>query len=134
EHGRSTRQAQRAALRNFRAGEVYRASRLRPDEFSADAASATAHTDPTNACRGFYRFTIPPTLKEESIMSLRTEPPLDVELLRADFPILATQVYGNKPLVYLDNAASTQRPRQVTEALAYVDQHAYANVHRSAHY
>lgn len=67
-------------------------------------------------------------------MSLLTEPPLDVELLRADFPILATQVYGNKPLVYLDNAASTQRPRQVTDALAYVDQHAYANVHRSAHY
>ena len=67
-------------------------------------------------------------------MSLLTEQPLDVELLRADFPILATQVYGNKPLVYLDNAASTQRPRQVTEALAHVDQHAYANVHRSAHY
>lgn len=67
-------------------------------------------------------------------MSLATDQPLDVELLRADFPILGTKVYGKKPLVYLDNAASTQRPRQVTEALVNVYEHAYANVHRSAHY
>jgi cysteine desulfurase/selenocysteine lyase len=59
--------------------------------------------------------------------------PLDVERLRADFPILATKVHG-KPLVYLDNAASTQRPRQVIRALDDVYEHAYANVHRSAHF
>jgi cysteine desulfurase / selenocysteine lyase len=57
----------------------------------------------------------------------------DVARIRADFPILATQVYG-KPLVYLDNAASAQKPRAVLDRLhkAYTTQ--YANVHRGLHY
>jgi cysteine desulfurase / selenocysteine lyase len=57
----------------------------------------------------------------------------DVNRIRADFPILATQVYG-KPLVYLDNAASAQKPRAVLDRLhqAYTTQ--YANVHRGLHY
>src|SRR5262245_5657212 len=44
--------------------------------------------------------------------------PLDVETIRRDFPILATRIDDRYPLVYLDNAASTQRPRQVIEAMA----------------
>jgi cysteine desulfurase/selenocysteine lyase len=57
----------------------------------------------------------------------------DVACIRADFPILATQVYG-KPLVYLDNAASAQKPRAVLDRIqqAYTTQ--YANVHRGLHY
>jgi cysteine desulfurase/selenocysteine lyase len=57
----------------------------------------------------------------------------DVAKIRADFPALAMQVYG-KPLVYLDNAASAQKPRQVLDRLhkAYTEQ--YANVHRGLHY
>jgi cysteine desulfurase/selenocysteine lyase len=57
----------------------------------------------------------------------------DVNRIRADFPILATTVYG-KPLVYLDNAASAQKPRAVLDRLyqAYTTQ--YANVHRGLHY
>jgi cysteine desulfurase/selenocysteine lyase len=57
----------------------------------------------------------------------------DVARIRADFPALAMQVYG-KPLVYLDNAASAQKPRQVLDRLhkAYTEQ--YANVHRGLHY
>jgi cysteine desulfurase/selenocysteine lyase len=57
----------------------------------------------------------------------------DVNRIRADFPILATQVYG-KPLVYLDNAASAQKPSAVLDRLyqAYTTQ--YANVHRGLHY
>ena len=57
----------------------------------------------------------------------------DVNRIRADFPILATQVYG-KPLVYLDNAASAQKPQAVLDRLnqAYTTQ--YANVHRGLHY
>ena len=57
----------------------------------------------------------------------------DVSRIRADFPILATQVYG-KPLVYLDNAASAQKPNAVLDRLrqAYTTQ--YANVHRGLHY
>ena len=59
--------------------------------------------------------------------------PLDPYKLRADFPILASQVHGDKPLVYLDNAASTQRPSQVIDTLTDVYQRQYANVHRGIH-
>jgi cysteine desulfurase / selenocysteine lyase len=57
----------------------------------------------------------------------------DVARIRADFPALAMQVYG-KPLVYLDNAASAQKPQAVLDRLhkAYTEQ--YANVHRGLHY
>jgi cysteine desulfurase/selenocysteine lyase len=57
----------------------------------------------------------------------------DVGRIRADFPALAMQVYG-KPLVYLDNAASAQKPQVVLDRLhkAYTEQ--YANVHRGLHY
>ncbi len=57
----------------------------------------------------------------------------DVERVRADFPILQREVYG-RPLIYLDNAASAQKPRQVIEAMDEVLAQGYANVHRGAHY
>ena len=57
----------------------------------------------------------------------------DVEAIRADFPILAERPYG-KPLVYLDNAASAQKPRQVIDRLTHAYEHEYANVHRGLHY
>ncbi len=59
--------------------------------------------------------------------------PLDVAAIREDFPILATEVYG-KPLVYLDNAASAQKPKQVVERMLHATYHEYANVHRGLHY
>jgi cysteine desulfurase/selenocysteine lyase len=55
------------------------------------------------------------------------------ESLRADYPILRQLVHGDRPLVFLDNAASTQRPRQVIEMLLRVYEHDYANVHRGIH-
>lgn len=60
--------------------------------------------------------------------------PLDPATLRADFPILQTVVHGDKPLVYFDNAATTQRPRQVIDALVDVYEHRYSNVHRGIHW
>lgn len=53
--------------------------------------------------------------------------------LRDDFPILTDDVLDGQPLVFLDNAASTQRPRQVIDALSQVYEHDYANVHRGIH-
>ena len=53
--------------------------------------------------------------------------------LRDDFPILEQVVHDNRPLVFLDNAASTQRPRQVIEVLRRVYERDYANVHRGIH-
>lgn len=57
----------------------------------------------------------------------------DVERVRADFPILFREVYG-KPLVYLDNGASAQKPLPVLEAMDHAYRHEYANVHRGLHY
>ncbi|MGY2051948.1 cysteine desulfurase [Methylobacterium sp. JK268] len=60
-------------------------------------------------------------------------PPYDVAAIRAEFPILAQTVYG-KPLVYLDNAASAQKPRAVIDAMTNTMETAYANVHRGLHF
>src|ERR671921_93688 len=57
----------------------------------------------------------------------------DTERIRADFPALAMQVYGN-PLVYLDNAASAQKPQVVLDRLMQAYTAEYANVHRGLHY
>jgi len=57
----------------------------------------------------------------------------DVARIRRDFPILATEVYG-KPLVYLDNAASAQKPLAVIDAERDVYEKCYANIHRGVHW
>lgn len=57
---------------------------------------------------------------------------LDVRNIRADFPILSEVVNG-RPLVYLDNAATTQKPRQVIDALVHYYEHDNANIHRGIH-
>jgi cysteine desulfurase/selenocysteine lyase len=58
--------------------------------------------------------------------------PFDVAAIRRDFPILDQSING-KPLVYLDNAASGQRPRQVIDAISRYYEHDHANVHRGVH-
>jgi cysteine desulfurase/selenocysteine lyase len=57
----------------------------------------------------------------------------DLDRIRADFPALNMQVYG-KPLAYLDNAASAQKPQAVLDRLTHVYEAEYANVHRGLHY
>ncbi len=57
----------------------------------------------------------------------------DIEKIREDFPILSRQVYG-RPLVYLDNAATTQKPLQVLDAMREEYLNVNANVHRGVHY
>jgi len=57
---------------------------------------------------------------------------LDVQSIRKDFPILERKVYG-KPLVYLDNAATSQKPRQVIDALVNYYENYNANIHRAVH-
>ena len=71
-----------------------------------------------------------------SLLTLQEKPVVagfDVTRLREDFPILARQVHG-KPLVYLDNGASAQKPKPVLDAMAKAYAETYANVHRGAHF
>ena len=57
----------------------------------------------------------------------------DIDAIRADFPILQREVHG-KPLVYLDNGASAQKPSQVIDAIKHAYENEYANVHRGLHF
>ena len=59
--------------------------------------------------------------------------PFDADAIRREFPILSTKVHG-KPLVYLDSAASAQKPQCVLDALSSAYSETYANVHRGLHY
>ncbi len=72
-------------------------------------------------------------------MSRTLSSPLDVEALRADFPILASVLHADGgrpgvPLVYFDNAGTTQRPRQVIQSIVETYERYYANVHRGIHW
>src|SRR5215207_6733959 len=59
--------------------------------------------------------------------------PYDVEAVRAEFPILNQEHHAGVPLVYLDNAASSQKPRQVIDTMSAYYQGYNANVHRGIH-
>jgi cysteine desulfurase/selenocysteine lyase len=65
-------------------------------------------------------------------VAVTTQPRLDAHRLRADFPVFDELVNG-KPVAYLDSAASTQKPRQVLDAMREFYEHSYANVHRGVY-
>ena len=65
-------------------------------------------------------------------MAVTARPALDAQKLRADFPIFEQKIHG-KPLAYLDSAASSQKPRQVLDALREFYETSYANVHRGVY-
>ncbi len=75
-----------------------------------------------------------------TVQALRQPPagdatkPFDVERIRADFPILTNVRPHGKPLVFLDNAASSQMPQQVIDRLVRYQTHEHANIHRGVHY
>ena len=67
------------------------------------------------------------------VLPLHTKMMYDLNKVRQDFPILSREVYG-RPLVYLDNGATTQKPRQVVEAMVDEYYNVNANVHRGVHF
>ena len=76
-----------------------------------------------------------PTTSPSPVTALRAPGRLlDLERIRADFPILSRTVRGGRPLVYLDNAATSQKPRQVIDAISHFYGCENANIHRGLHY
>jgi cysteine desulfurase/selenocysteine lyase len=67
-----------------------------------------------------------------AVTAARRPSDFDVAAIRRDFPVLHQNVNG-KPLVYLDNAASSQRPKSVLDAITHYYEHDHANVHRGVH-
>ncbi|WP_163805443.1 family 2A encapsulin nanocompartment cargo protein cysteine desulfurase [Mycolicibacterium anyangense] len=82
---------------------------------------------------GSYYFTSPVSVLAEPVPQLPDRHEVfDVHAIRADFPILAETVNG-KPLIWFDNAATTQKPQAVIDRLAYFYAHENSNIHRAAH-
>jgi len=69
---------------------------------------------------------------ERSPALASAHPGFDVNAVRRDFPILSEKVHG-RPLIWLDNAATTQKPRAVIDRLSYFYEHENSNIHRAAH-
>jgi cysteine desulfurase/selenocysteine lyase len=73
------------------------------------------------------------TFRPELVPDVRTAAdPFDASAIRKDFPILRERVHG-RPLIWLDNAATTQKPQVVIDRLSYYYEHENSNVHRAAH-
>lgn len=76
---------------------------------------------------------IPSSAPDDTVAQFASaHPPFDVNAIRRDFPILKELVNG-RPLIWLDNAATTQKPQSVIDRLSYFYQHENSNIHRAAH-
>jgi len=85
------------------------------------------------SCLPDDRFKQTPLFKHMTTQLITKEHSIDIAKTRDDFPLLATSVYG-KPLVYLDNAATTQKPQQVINAITDYYTRLNSNVHRGVHF
>jgi cysteine desulfurase/selenocysteine lyase len=82
-----------------------------------------------------FRFANNNSISPDGLLANKAQagaPPLDVNLIKKDFPILQERVNG-RPLIWLDNAATTQKPRQVIDRISYFYEHENSNIHRAAH-
>jgi cysteine desulfurase/selenocysteine lyase len=98
--------------------------------FDAIRASAPAGTAPTLAAPSFYFLDVSGPLARDRVPA--RHPAFDVETIRRDFPILQERVHG-RPLIWFDNAATTQKPTAVIERLNHFYRHENSNIHRAAH-
>jgi cysteine desulfurase/selenocysteine lyase len=100
--------------------------------FSSGVPASVPRAEPTpaGAAPVFYFVTERASLGPRTVSD--RHPAFDVRTVRRDFPVLAEQVHG-RPLVWLDNAATTQKPQCVIDRLAYFYAHENSNVHRAAH-
>jgi len=96
---------------------------------SYDPQSQPRQLDSANVVPAATPGAVHPELSEDLGLSSYS---FDVEAIRRDFPILREQVNG-RPLIWLDNAATTQKPQSVIDRLSYFYEHENSNVHRAAH-
>lgn len=81
----------------------------------------------------YYFLESAPAQSEAPVPDASARDAFDVQTVRKDFPILSTRLRSGRPLVWFDNAATTQKPRAVIERLSYFYEHENSNVHRAAH-
>jgi cysteine desulfurase/selenocysteine lyase len=101
-----------------------------PDIHAPEAAPPTPSASPVPAALTFDQFEIAPT--SDASLRSRGPDPFDANVLKRQFPILSERVRG-KRLVWLDNAATTQKPQAVIDRVSYFYEHENSNIHRAAH-
>jgi len=102
------------------------------DDRSAAAPDASRSAAPAGQYYFVDQAGAPAAAADVPKVSNSAHPPFDVHAVRRDFPILSERVNG-RPLVWLDNAATTQKPQSVIDRLAYFYAHENSNIHRAAH-
>jgi cysteine desulfurase / selenocysteine lyase len=108
-----------------------------PRTLGADVGVPRAPLTPSSGLPGgvpsFYFLDLAPSGADvRALQSGDQHPPFNVAAIRRDFPILAERVNG-RPLIWLDNAATTQKPQGVIDRLAHFYSHENSNIHRAAH-
>ena len=93
---------------------------------------ASAGSSAANATPYYFLQDLSSSHKESSQMAAAAHPPFDANLVRKDFPILRELVNG-RPLIWFDNAATTQKPQAVIDRISYFYEHENSNIHRAAH-
>ncbi len=91
-----------------------------------------AHRDPPREVPG-QTFAYPTTFEQTPNLRSTGHGGFDPHVVRRDFPILEERVHGGKRLVWLDNAATTQKPKAVIDRISHYYEHENSNVHRAAH-
>jgi cysteine desulfurase/selenocysteine lyase len=98
----------------------------------AAIASAGSGKHPSSAAASPYYFLQDSPFNQTAELPTAAHPPFDANLVRKDFPILRELVNG-RPLIWFDNAATTQKPQVVIDRISYFYQHENSNIHRAAH-
>lgn len=98
----------------------------------SSAGISSAGSSAVKPTTGAYYFLQDSPFNQSTPLPAAAHPPFDANLVRKDFPILRELVNG-RPLIWFDNAATTQKPQAVIDRIAYFYQHENSNIHRAAH-
>ncbi len=93
---------------------------------------SSAGSNAVKPATGTYYFLQDASFNQSTSLPASAHPPFDANLVRKDFPILRELING-RPLIWFDNAATTQKPQAVIDRIAYFYQHENSNIHRAAH-
>jgi cysteine desulfurase / selenocysteine lyase len=120
----------RAFVQNIRRSDFRSATEAFPGEKPGSTAYANQSAAPSQTSRPSYG-DHSASVRDDRASGFGARP-LDVQAVRQDFPILNQRVHG-RPLVWLDNAATTQKPQSVIDTLSHFYEHDNSNIHRGAH-
>jgi cysteine desulfurase / selenocysteine lyase len=120
----------RAFVQSIRGADYRSATEAYPGE--KPYSTASGNRGPAQSQTSRPRASDPVTYARDDRTNGYGARPLDVDAIRQDFPILHQRVHG-RPLVWLDNAATTQKPQSVIDRLSYFYEHENSNIHRAAH-